>query len=95
MPDDSLMAMPLKSNHFFLFKGKYLNVFERYALSVCWSVCLSLDRGRIIVSMICDFITVEVCLPIKNLQLVTEICSKLPLEIIDLNYFIFFFLSKI
>lgn len=95
MPDDSLMAMPLKSNHFFLYKGKYLNVFERYALSVCWSVCLSLDRGRINVSMICDFITVEVCLPIKNLQLVTEICSKLPLEIIDLNYFIFFFIQDL
>lgn len=84
------MAMPLKSNNFFPYKGKYLNVFETYALSVCWSVCLSVDRGRITVSMICDLITVEVCLPIKNLHLATEICSKLALEIFDLNYFNFF-----
>lgn len=88
--DDSLMAMPLKSNYFFPYKGKYLNVFERYALSVCWAVSLSVDRGRVTVSMICDFITVEVCLPIKNLHLATGICSKLALEIFDLNYFNFF-----
>lgn len=83
------MAISLKSNNFFSYKGKYLNVLERDALCVRWSVCLSAGRGRIIVSMICDFITVEVCLPIKNLCLAIEICSKLALEIFDLNYFIF------
>lgn len=83
------MAISLKSNNFFPYKGKYLNVLERHALSVCWSVCLSAGRDRMIVSMICDFITMEVCLTIKNLRLATEICSKLALEIFDLNYFIF------
>jgi len=39
--DDLLMAMPLKSNSFFTYKDKYLNVFERDAFSGHWLVCLS------------------------------------------------------
>lgn len=67
--DDPLMAMPLKSSSVFPYKDKYLNVFERDAFSGCWSVCPSFCRGRVIVSMICDFSTMKVCLPIKNLHL--------------------------
>lgn len=47
IPDDSLMAMPLQSYSFFLYK-KYLNVFERYAFSGCWLVTLPVSGAELL-----------------------------------------------
>lgn len=92
-PDDSLMAMPLKSNSFFPYKDKYINVFERDAFSGCWLVCLSVGAELLFPWFVILAQWKSACpLKICIYSLATEICSKLALEIF---YFNDFFLSRI
>lgn len=94
IPDDSLLAMPLKNDSLFPYEDKYLNVFNWCALSGCLSVCLSVGAELLFPLFVIIAVWNSSCpWKISIYSLVSEICSKMSLVTVNFNYFFFFLIQ--